>query len=82
MDSIPADYSEMSEALDAAPTEETAAQLLAAEITETELLGAILKSFSELPTDEALQEIRAELQEENGWLEVIQSEVKARMEAV
>ena len=82
LDSIPADYSEMSEALDAAPTEETAAQLLAAEITETELLGAILKSFSELPTDEALQEIRAELQEENGWLEVIQSEVKARMEAV
>ena len=82
LDSIPADYTEMSEALDAAPTEETAAQLLAAEITETELLGAILKSFSELPTDEALQEIRAELQEENGWLEVIQSEVKARMEAV
>lgn len=84
LDSIPADYQTMVEKVtdieENAPQETTAQQLLVAETVETELLGAILDSFSELPTDEALQGIHEELQSENVWLDIIHNELAARME--
>lgn len=84
LDSIPADYQTMVEEVTSieenAPQETTAQQLLVAETVETELLGAILDSFSELPTDEALQGIHEELQSENVWLDIIHDELAARME--
>lgn len=67
---------------DTLPTEDTGQGLLEEEFRETELLGVILDIFSDLPSDEILNDIADELNTENEWLEVLEHEVAAFVEGV
>lgn len=66
--------------LNAAPTEETGADLLAAKVAETELLYRLLYKLTEMPSDEVLSEIHDGLVDEVEWLEVIRAEIEERLE--
>jgi len=89
LDSIPADYSEMTEdvnslksAIDDAPSEETGLDLLALEQRKTEVLGIVLDEMDtliqNLPSDEMALEIRDKLVDTNGWLDMIYNEMVLR----
>lgn len=88
-DSIPSDYSALSEdvdslksAIDDAPSEETVLDLLALEQRKTEVLGIVLDEMDTLiqnfPSDEMGLEIRDKLVDTNGWLDMIYNEMVLR----
>ena len=74
--------SNLNQAINAAPTEETGQGLLEVSKAETELLYELLYKLTELPSDEMLTEIHAELVDEVEWLEVIRAEIEERLTEV
>lgn len=73
------ELTDLKSALNAAPTEATGAELIEAEVAETELLYGLLYKLTELPSGETLAEIRDELAEEYDWLEIIRAEIAERL---
>ena len=85
LESIPADYSEISEAIDAAPTEETGEGLVLEEekrtVLEDKFLDVIQGLIEGLPQDETLEEIREALVLENELIGDLYHEMAARESA-